>query len=73
MAAKSERIPLRATAYQKYRGRDVRAGEQFEAVSEHDAEDLVALRFAVRVEAAAPKAAAPDTGTYKRRDMRSER
>jgi hypothetical protein len=70
--SKSERIPLRALAFQRYGGRDVRAGEEFEVSSEGDAADLVALRFAVRVNGSVSKPD-PAPGTYKRRDMRSER
>jgi hypothetical protein len=60
---------LIATTKQRYNGKWIVEGEEFEALTEEDVSDLVTMRFAVRASGAMGSRA----GGYLRRDMRAER
>lgn len=50
-------VTMEATCRQTYNGRGILVGERFEAISEADAADLVAVRMAQRVKSLAKPAA----------------
>jgi hypothetical protein len=73
----SQKVRLVSAARHKYAGRFLRVGDEFDAESLQDAEDLVALNFArvVPVVMTTPEAAAVVTTprrSYRRRDMKAE-
>jgi hypothetical protein len=63
-ATVGRRVRLVATARQKYDGRSLVSGDEFEATAQ-DAEDLIALHMA--------RPAESEPRIYRRRDMRAEK
>ena len=59
----AKRVPMIATARQCYEGRWLHSGEPFEASSEEDAADLIAIDFAVRVNRPVPVTKEMDAGS----------
>lgn len=75
----SQKVRLRSTARHLYGGRSIVSGQEFDVDNEQDAEDLIALHFAVRVpvvmtteQAAALITEPHKPRTYRRRDMKAE-
>ena len=77
-------VPMVAAARQVYNGRALRAGDEFDAASDSDADDLVAVNMARRrvvtkQEAAPAEQPQPQSdgnltrGQYGRRDMQARR
>jgi hypothetical protein len=56
-------IPMEALVRQNYDGRGLKIGEKFSAVSQADADDLVALRFAKMLTAVKPAVAVAAAAT----------
>jgi hypothetical protein len=63
------KVRLMATSRQKYAGRALHAGDEFDAESEQDALDLEAANMARRVEGGEPDRV---KRAYHRRDMKAQ-